>query len=117
MNEPADLQHWVDIYADNRNRLIQGLASMGIDKIASPDGAFYLYADVGHITKDSHAFCIACAEQTGVGIAPGIDFDLVAGNRFIRLSFAVLPDEIEQAIESLRAWLPMYKSSRERCGS
>ena len=74
-----------------------------------PDGAFYLYADIGHLTRDSLAFCIRAVDEIGVALAPGIDFDPENGHRFIRFSFAVSPEEIERALELLAAWLPTYR--------
>lgn len=109
MDVPEDLQEWVEIYRRNRARLLTGLADLGITSIAAPGGAFYLYADVGHLTQDSLAFCIRLVEETGVALAPGIDFDPEQGHRFVRFSFAVYPEEVERALERLAAWLPTYR--------
>lgn len=108
MDEHEDLERWVRIYERNRSRLIEGLATLGITRIVPPDGAFYLYADIGHLTRDSMQFCLRAVDEIGVGLAPGIDFDPVEGHRFVRFSFAVTPDEIEDALERLAAWLPHY---------
>ena len=109
MDETEDLYRWVEIYLQNRDRLIAGLAAMGITGIAPPDGAFYLYADVGHLTQNSLEMCIRAVEEIGVALAPGIDFDPELGHSFIRFSFAVTPKEIEQALELLAQWLPTYR--------
>lgn len=109
MEQREDLDHWVGVYARNRTRLIEGLSAMGITGIVPPDGAFYLYADIGHLTNDSLQFCVRAIEEIGVGLAPGIDFDPEDGHRFVRLSFAISPQEIEQVIELLRNWLPAYR--------
>ena len=39
-------------YRDNRGLLLQGLAAAGLTDVASADGAFYVYADVAHLTDD-----------------------------------------------------------------
>jgi aspartate/methionine/tyrosine aminotransferase len=109
MDARDDVRQWIDMYARNRERLLHGLASLGIKKIAPPDGAFYLYADVGHVTQDSLQFCVRAVDETGVALAPGIDFDTADGNRFVRFSFAVSEAEIEKALELLAAWLPSYR--------
>ena len=85
--------------------LLAALPAMGITGIAPPDGAFYLYADVGHLTNDSLAFCHQLLGDTGVAIAPGIDFDPVHGHRHVRFSFAIGEDELERALELLGPWL------------
>ena len=78
---------------------------MGVSVVAPPDGAFYLYADVGHLTGDSLAFCHRLLEDTGVATAPGIDFDTIHGERHVRFSFAVTTAEAERAVVLLRPWL------------
>jgi aspartate/methionine/tyrosine aminotransferase len=92
-------------YAENRALLLDGLPRLGIDRLAPADGAFYVYADVGHLTDDSMAFCHRLLAETGVATAPGIDFDTALGNRFVRLSFAGSPADIRTALERLEAWL------------
>jgi aspartate/methionine/tyrosine aminotransferase len=91
-------------YATNRDLLLGALPELGIRTIAPPDGAFYLYADVGHLTNDSLSFCIRLLEDTGVATAPGIDFDPVDGQRFMRFSFAVSTEEVRDAIARMAPW-------------
>ncbi len=98
------LDGYVADYARNRDRLLAALPAMGLTDIAPPDGAFYLYADIGHLTDDSMAFCLRLLDDTGVATASGIDFDPVDGHRFIRFSFAVSPALIDEAIARLVPW-------------
>jgi aspartate/methionine/tyrosine aminotransferase len=100
-----ELERTVAGYARNRTRLLAGLAAFGLERIAPPEGAFYLYADVAHLTDDSLGFCQRLLADTGVALAPGIDFDPERGRHFIRLSFAVGAAEIEAALERLGPWL------------
>ena len=76
-----------------------------MNAIAPPDGAFYLYANVGHLTDDSFNFCKDMLKETGVATAPGIDFDPVHGGEFVRFSFAVSTSQIETAIERMVPWM------------
>jgi aspartate/methionine/tyrosine aminotransferase len=99
-----ELEEHVRVYRRNRDLLLQALPRFGLDKIAPPDGAFYIYADVGHLTDDSLSFCRTLLRETGVAAAPGIDFDPVEGRHHIRLSFAVSTPEIEDAIGRLETW-------------
>jgi aspartate/methionine/tyrosine aminotransferase len=114
MDATEDLEAWVRVYARNRERLLSGLAVLGIVRVAPPDGAFYLYADIGHITQDSLQFCIRLVEDTGLAIAPGIDFDTEHGRRYVRFSFAVSPEEVDHALTLLADWLPGYADRAER---
>ncbi|RNM12845.1 pyridoxal phosphate-dependent aminotransferase [Nocardioides pocheonensis] len=102
----AELDGHVDRYAANRRLLLDGLPRLGIDKLAPADGAFYVYADVGHLTDDSYAWCLRALDETGVAMAPGIDFDTRRGREFVRLSFAGSAEDIEQGLDRLDGWLP-----------
>ncbi|BCI55432.1 aminotransferase [Mycolicibacterium litorale] len=92
-------------YGDNRRLLLDGLRGLGIDRLAPTDGAFYVYADVSHLTGDSLSFCSKLLADTGVAIAPGIDFDTVHGGSFVRLSFAGPTADITEALSRIGAWL------------
>ncbi len=86
--------------------LLDGLRRIGIERLAPTDGAFYVYADVSDFTTDSLAFCSKLLTDTGVAIAPGIDFDPTRGNSYVRLSFAGPTSDIEEALRRIRGWLP-----------
>src|SRR3954453_21384285 len=101
----AELDGHVARYAANRALLLDGLPRLGIDRLAPADGAFYVYADIGHLTDDSHAWCLRLLEETGVATAPGIDFDTRRGHQFVRLSFAGSGEEIAEGLERLSAWV------------
>ncbi len=101
----AELDANVAVYARNRQRLLEVLPQMGLRRIAPPDGAFYIYADIGHLTDDSMGFCRQLLLDTGLATGPGIDHDPVDGNRFLRLSFAISLDEVEEALQRLGNWL------------
>lgn len=94
-------------YAANRTLLLDGLRGIGIERLAPTDGAFYVYADVGDYTDDSLAFGARLLADTGVAVAPGVDFDPERGNTFIRLSFAGPTADIEAALHRLGGWLPL----------
>jgi len=99
-----ELEDHVRTYARNRDLLLDALPRLGLARIAPPDGAFYIYADIGHLTDDSLQFCIDLLNDTGVCTAPGIDFDPVEGHRFMRFSFAVSTALVEDAIARMEPW-------------
>ena len=92
-------------YAANRALALDGLRAIGVDRLAPADGAFYVWADVSRWTSDSMAFSARLLAETGVAIAPGIDFDPVDGGHFIRMCFAGDADDITRAIELIGGWL------------
>src|SRR5262249_18465912 len=91
-----ELQGHLETHRRSRGLVREALPKLGLGTSAPPDGAFYVYADVGRLTGDSLAFCKQLLTDTGVATAPGIDFDPVEGKRFIRLSFAVSTPEVEE---------------------
>jgi aspartate/methionine/tyrosine aminotransferase len=104
MDCTAELDSNVAVYRRNRELLLQALPSFGLANIAPPDGAFYIYADVRHLTDDSLAFCTELLRDAGVATAPGIDFDPIDGRHFMRFSFAVSTAEVEEAIRRMKPW-------------
>lgn len=77
-------------YAANRALLLNELPAAGLPSLLPADGAFYLYADVSDVASDSADFAKRMLREIGVAITPGIDFDPMCGNRFVRLSYAGL---------------------------
>jgi aspartate/methionine/tyrosine aminotransferase len=107
-----ELEGHIATYARNRDLMLAALPQLGLARIAPPDGAFYIYADIGHLTDDSLAFCTRLLEDTGVATAPGVDFDPVEGHRFMRFSFAVSTDRIEEAIARMTPWFAARATER-----
>jgi aspartate/methionine/tyrosine aminotransferase len=101
----AEVESHVTRYAVNRSLLLDGLARIGIDKLAPADGAFYVYADVGHLTNDSMTYCRTLLAETGIAVAPGRDFDTEQGHRFIRLSFAGATEDVVEALRRLELFI------------
>ncbi len=108
LDSREELEGHVAVYAGNRRLLLNALPSLGLNAIAPPDGAFYIYANIAHLTDDSLAFCQAMLRETGVATAPGVDFDPVEGRRFIRMSFAVSAAETEDAISRIIPWFAKH---------
>ncbi|MFI2285261.1 pyridoxal phosphate-dependent aminotransferase [Nocardia beijingensis] len=100
-----ELDGHVRRYAENRRLLLDGLPKLGITDLAPADGAFYAYADIGHLTDDSRAWCADVLNHTGVALAPGVDFDTVNGHRTVRFSFAGATADIEAALLRLGHYL------------
>jgi aspartate/methionine/tyrosine aminotransferase len=111
LHAAAELDGHVARYAANRRLLVDGLAAAGIDRIAEADGAFYVYADVGHLTADGRVgsastLCARWLDELGVATTPGLDFDLARGERFVRFSYAGPTDDVDAACAALALWTP-----------
>ncbi|WP_158806746.1 pyridoxal phosphate-dependent aminotransferase, partial [Beijerinckia sp. L45] len=111
MDASDELDGHVAVYRHNRALLLAALPDLGLASIAPPDGAFYIYADIAHLTDDSLGFCERLLRDTGVATAPGVDFDPVEGHHFLRFSFAVSTAEIVEALARLKPWFAAQASS------
>ena len=98
--------------------LLDGLREIGIDRLAPADGAFYVYADVSHLTTDSLSFCSKLLNDTGVAIAPGIDFDTVRGGLVRAAVVRRAPRATStQALRRIGSWLGSSTASQNGGGS
>jgi aspartate/methionine/tyrosine aminotransferase len=100
----AELDANVARYAANRALLLEELPKAGFTRFAPADGAFYLYADVAHLTNDSPEFCRRMLREIGVACTPGIDFDPARGHASLRISFAGATETMAEAARRLKSW-------------
>jgi len=101
----AELDAVVSRYAENRALLLDELPRLGLKTIAPAQGAFYLYADISHLTGDAERFCLDMLDQIGVAATPGTDFDTGERALRIRFSYAGEPDRVREAVTRLAPWL------------
>jgi aspartate/methionine/tyrosine aminotransferase len=92
------------VYAANRELLLKELPKAGFTNFAPPDGAFYLYCDVSHMTEDAAGLARRMLDEAGVAVTPGVDFDEARGNRFLRFSYARTTTDMAEAARRLVAW-------------
>ena len=105
MDAHDELQGNMDVYRANRALMLDGLPKAGFDKIAPPDGAFYVYADVSAYTDDSRAFAAEILEQAGVAVTPGLDFDPQRGHHTLRFSYARSTADIAEGLARLTKFM------------
>ncbi len=95
----------VAVYRRNRALMIEGLAEAGFTRVAPPDGAFYVYADVSEFTDDSRAFAAEILDKAGVAVTPGLDFDKGRGATTLRFSYARATEDIEEGLRRLKSFM------------
>ena len=105
MDAHEELQRNMDVYRENRKLMLEGLPKAGFDRIAPPDGAFYVYADVSHLTQDSRQFCAEILEKGGVAVTPGLDFDAQRGHATLRFSYARSTADIREGLARLARFM------------
>lgn len=93
------------VYAENRRLMLEGLPKAGFTRIAPPDGAFYIYADVSDLTDDSLSLSRELLEEAGVAVTPGLDFDPVRGARTLRFSYARRTADITEGLDRLQRYM------------
>ncbi|MEO0991230.1 MAG: aminotransferase class I/II-fold pyridoxal phosphate-dependent enzyme, partial [Pseudomonadota bacterium] len=97
------------VYARNRELLLDGLPKAGFRRIAPPDGAFYIYADVSDLTTDSLGFARDILETSGVAVTPGLDFDQRRGGGTLRFSYAGSTEDMEEALARLTGYMERFE--------
>ncbi len=105
MDCEAELQANMDVYRANRALMLEALPKAGFSKIAPPDGAFYVYADVSDITDDSRALAQDILEKARVAVTPGLDFDPIRGGGTLRFSYARATVDIEEGLARLTRYM------------
>ncbi len=98
------LNAYVETYRENRGILLRELPKAGFTSISNADGAFYVYADVHHLTNDSEAYCRRMLDEACVSTTPGMDFDVARGHGTIRICYADKTEDIIEACERLKKW-------------
>ena len=105
MDCEEELKANLAVYTQNRRLMMEGLPKAGFTKIAPPDGAFYVYADVSDFTKDSLAFSKQILKEAGVAVTPGLDFDPIRGATTLRFSYARSTEDIVEGLERLAKFM------------
>ena len=111
MDSIGELEDNLAMYERNRGLLLEELPKAGFDKIAPPDGAFYIYADVSDLTDDSVALAKQILLEAGVAVTSGVDFDPSRGHETLRFSYARSTDDIVEGVRRLKLWMDSKKAS------
>lgn len=91
-------------FDERRRFLVDALPDIGLPPAARPRGAFYVFSDASRYTEDSMAFALELLEQTGVAVAPGVDFG-ARGEGFLRFSYAASLERLEEGVRRLGSYL------------
>src|SRR5262245_7879026 len=92
-------------YAQNRELLMRRLPDLGLTIAAPMDGAFYAFCDVSRLTNDSMEFARRMLQEAHVAATPGLDFDPLAGHRYMRFSYAGSHQDMIEATDRIEHWL------------
>ncbi len=115
-NDP-DVEHTVDAmvgtFRQRRNAIVEGLRSIDGIECSEPDGAFYVFPDVrglygrplgpkGRVVQSASELSTYLLDDALVVTVPGEAFGMPG---FVRFSYALGMDQLEEGVERLRAAL------------
>ncbi len=101
----AILEQRRDAFRERRDFLLPALRELGFDIPITPQGAFYLYADISRFSNDSHAFTRRLLDEAGVAVTPGIDFGEYRANQHVRFAYTTSMEQLQEGVERLRRFL------------
>jgi (5-formylfuran-3-yl)methyl phosphate transaminase len=93
-----------DTFNQRRLAMLPKLKEMGFKIEVDPTAAFYILADAKKFSSDSYRFAFEILEESGVGVAPGIDFGNNAEG-FIRFSYTNSLENILAGLDRIELYL------------
>ncbi len=106
-NGDGDIEDMVAEYDRRRRFLVDGLRKIGIPCF-EPEGAFYVFPNVGVFGLSSEEFCERLLYEYRVAIVPGTAFG-DCGEGFARISYAYSLKHIAQALERMERFVNALK--------
>ncbi|MBU1598920.1 aminotransferase class I/II-fold pyridoxal phosphate-dependent enzyme [bacterium] len=99
----GSLNEMKEEYERRRNLMVSGLNSIGLECLL-PDGAFFAFPSIKRSGLASSEFAERLLFSEKVAVVPGNAFG-EAGEGFIRTSFVVAPEKIEEALIRIQRFL------------
>ena len=99
-----DVLQMKNIYNKRRQFMITRLKELGFGITVEPTGAFYVFVNAKHLSRDSYRLAFDILEKARVGVAPGIDFG-PNGEGYLRFSYANSLDNIKEGMDRLQKYL------------
>ena len=88
-----------------RDYLVPALRGLGFEIPVMPQGAFYIYAGCGRLTRDSFRFARDLLERAGVAITPGVDFGANAPERHVRFAYTNSIERLREGVSRIADFL------------
>ncbi len=102
-NGDSDIEYMVGEYDIRRRYLVDGLRELGIPCF-EPEGAFYVFPNIGVYGMPSEEFCERLLYEGKVAIVPGTAFG-ECGEGFARISYAYSLAHIKEALERIEKFI------------
>ena len=98
-----DIKRMRDSYDRRRRLLVEGFRGMGLHCF-EPLGAFYVFPSIRTTGLSSEAFCEKLLQSRHIATVPGTAFG-ESGEGHIRCSYATGIDQLNQALDGIRAFI------------
>ncbi|MBR5308002.1 MAG: aminotransferase class I/II-fold pyridoxal phosphate-dependent enzyme [Clostridia bacterium] len=106
-NGDEDIEFMKESYDQRRKLIHAGLKKMGLDSF-EPEGAFYIFPNIGKFGMTSEEFCEKLLYSKHVAIVPGTAFG-ESGEGFARISYAYSVEHIKKALERMEEFIEALK--------
>ena len=91
-----------------RDFIIEELQEVGFE-IASPDGAFYIFAKIpANCPQNSWDFVRDLAKEAKVALIPGVSFG-PGGEGYVRMSYAASMENLVEAVKRIKDYVQSRK--------
>lgn len=102
-NGDEDIEYMAAEYNRRRRYIVKGLRKMGLPCF-EPEGAFYVFPEIGALGLSSEEFCERLLSESGVAIVPGTAFG-AGGEGFARISYAYSVKHITEALDRMEKFI------------
>jgi len=99
-----DVARMKNIYNERRKYMVKRLREIGFGITIEPTGAFYVFANAKHLSKDSYKLAFDILEKAHVGVTPGIDFGS-NGEGYLRFSYANSIENIGEGLNRIENYI------------
>jgi len=103
-NSSEETRRMRDTFNVRRLAMLARLKEIGFEIKVDPTAAFYVLADARKFSADSYKFAFEILEESGVGVAPGIDFGTNAEG-FIRFSYTNSMENILAGLDRIELYI------------
>lgn len=92
-------------FQNRRDYLVQALRDLGFKITHTPQGAFYIYAELPDGFDNSDEFCRDLLQQASVAVTPGRDFSQLSAQKFLRFTYTGELTRLQTGVERIAGYI------------
>ena len=97
----SDTGEVVEVFRRRRDYVYRRLTEMGLE-VQEPEGAFYMFVNIGKYGMDSLSFCEKMLREGLVGLIPGVYFGTEG---YMRLSYCYSDGDLKEGLDRIERFL------------